>query len=59
MDADDEFFDKALEGLALFAYDKGEVRTCPSRALVQESIFEKYKPCEAAPRTIPVSHRIK
>jgi aldehyde dehydrogenase len=45
MDADDEYFDKALEGLALFAYNKGEVCTCPSRALVQESIFEKYKPC--------------
>ena len=33
MDADDEFFDKALEGFALFAFNKGEVCTCPSRAL--------------------------
>ena len=36
MDTDDEFFDKALEGFALFAFNKGEVCTCPSRALVQE-----------------------
>ncbi len=36
MDKDDEFFDKALEGFALFAFNKGEVCTCPSRALVQE-----------------------
>ena len=42
MDADDEFFDKALEGFALFAFNKGEVCTCPSRALVQESIFDKF-----------------
>jgi aldehyde dehydrogenase len=42
MDADDEFLDKALEGFALFAFNKGEVCTCPSRALVQESIFDKF-----------------
>ena len=42
MDADDAFFDKALEGFALFAFNKGEVCTCPSRALVQESIFDKF-----------------
>ena len=42
MDTDDEFFDKALEGFALFAFNKGEVCTCPSRALVQESIFDKF-----------------
>ncbi|HUB12178.1 MAG TPA: aldehyde dehydrogenase family protein [Acetobacteraceae bacterium] len=42
MDADDAFLDKALEGFALFAFNKGEVCTCPSRALVQESIFEKF-----------------
>jgi len=42
MDADDEFFDKALEGFALFAFNKGEVCTCPSRALIQESIFDKF-----------------
>jgi aldehyde dehydrogenase len=42
MDADDEFLDKALEGFALFAFNKGEVCTCPSRALVQESIFDRF-----------------
>ncbi len=42
MDQDDAFFDKALEGFALFAFNKGEVCTCPSRALVQESIFDKF-----------------
>jgi aldehyde dehydrogenase len=42
MDRDDEFLDKALEGFALFAFNKGEVCSCPSRALVQESIFERF-----------------
>jgi aldehyde dehydrogenase len=42
MDKDDDFFDKALEGFALFAFNKGEVCTCPSRALVQESMFDKF-----------------
>ena len=42
MDEDDEFLDKALEGFALFAFNKGEVCTCPSRALVQESIFDDF-----------------
>ena len=42
MDQDDAFLDKALEGFALFAFNKGEVCTCPSRALVQESIFDKF-----------------
>ncbi len=39
---DDEFLDKALEGFAMFALNQGEVCTCPSRALVQESIYEKF-----------------
>src|ERR1700720_1799654 len=38
---DDEFFDKALEGLAMFAFNQGEVCTCPSRALVNEKIYER------------------
>ena len=42
MDADDEFFDKALEGVALFALNQGEVCTCPSRLLVHESIFDAF-----------------
>ncbi len=42
MDADDAYFDKALEGFALFALNQGEVCTCPSRALIQESIYDKF-----------------
>lgn len=42
MEEDDEFFDKALEGFTLFAFNQGEVCTCPSRALIQESIYEKF-----------------
>ncbi len=42
MDADDEFLDKAIEGFVLFALNQGEVCTCPSRALIQESIYEKF-----------------
>jgi aldehyde dehydrogenase len=39
---DDAFADKAMEGFAMFALNQGEVCTCPSRALVQESIFDKF-----------------
>ncbi|MES4615041.1 MAG: acetaldehyde dehydrogenase ExaC [Ewingella sp.] len=42
MDKEDSFFDKALEGFTLFAFNQGEVCTCPSRALVQESIYERF-----------------
>ncbi|WP_422004272.1 aldehyde dehydrogenase family protein [Roseivirga pacifica] len=42
MEADDEFFDKCLEGAAMFALNQGEVCTCPSRLLVQESIYDKF-----------------
>jgi len=42
MERDDEFFDKAIEGLVLYAFNKGEVCTCPSRALIQESIYEDF-----------------
>ena len=42
MDADDAYFDKALEGFTLFALNQGEVCTCPSRALIQESIYDKF-----------------
>src|SRR6478736_5605460 len=42
MDQDDEFLDKALEGFTMFALNQGEVCTCPSRVLVQESIYEKF-----------------
>lgn len=42
MDEDDEFLDKALEGFAMFALNQGEVCTCPSRALIHESIADKF-----------------
>jgi len=42
MDKDDSFLDKAIEGMVLFAFNQGEVCTCPSRALIQESIYDKF-----------------
>ena len=42
MDKDDAFLDKAIEGLVLFAFNQGEVCTCPSRALIHESIYDKF-----------------
>ena len=42
MDEDDAFLDKAIEGLVLFAFNQGEVCTCPSRAIIQESIYDKF-----------------
>ena len=42
MDKDDAFFDKCLEGFAMFALNQGEVCTCPSRLLIQESIYERF-----------------
>ena len=42
MAADDAFLDKAVEGLVLYAFNKGEVCTCPSRALIEESIYDEF-----------------
>ena len=42
IDADDDFFDKCLEGAVMFALNQGEVCTCPSRMLVQESIYDRF-----------------
>ena len=39
---DDDYFDKAIEGFVMFALNQGEVCTCPSRALVHESIYERF-----------------
>src|ERR1700733_3147763 len=39
---DDAFLDKAIEGLLMFAFNQGEVCTCPSRALIQESIYDRF-----------------
>ncbi len=42
MNEDDDFLDKAMEGFALFALNQGEVCTCPSRALVQDKIYDRF-----------------
>ncbi len=42
MAQDDDFLDKAIEGMVLFAFNQGEVCTCPSRALIQESIYDDF-----------------
>ncbi|HSU31566.1 MAG TPA: aldehyde dehydrogenase [Bryobacteraceae bacterium] len=42
MSKDDAFLDKAIEGFVLFALNQGEVCTCPSRALIQESIYDRF-----------------
>lgn len=39
---EDAFLDKAVEGFALFALNQGEVCTCPSRALIQRSIYQDF-----------------
>jgi aldehyde dehydrogenase len=39
---DDDFLDKAIEGFVLFAFNQGEVCTCPSRALIHESIYDRF-----------------
>ncbi|MGW0660509.1 aldehyde dehydrogenase [Streptodolium elevatio] len=42
MAADDDYLDKAVEGFVMFALNQGEVCTCPSRALIQESIYDAF-----------------
>jgi aldehyde dehydrogenase len=42
LEQDDEFLDKALEGFTMFALNQGEVCTCPSRALIAESIYDEF-----------------
>jgi aldehyde dehydrogenase len=39
---DDDYLDKAVEGFVMFALNQGEVCTCPSRALVEESIYDRF-----------------
>ncbi len=41
-DKDDAFYDKAQEGFALFAFNQGEVCTCPSRALIEKPIYDSF-----------------
>lgn len=55
MDKDDGFLDKAIEGLVLFAFNQGEVCTCPSRALIHESIYEPFM-ARVLPRVAAIKH---
>jgi aldehyde dehydrogenase len=41
-DREDSFLDKAMEGFAMFALNQGEVCTCPSRVLVEDTIFDRF-----------------
>ena len=38
----DAYYDKALEGFTFFALNQGEVCTCPSRALIQKSMYDGF-----------------
>jgi aldehyde dehydrogenase len=49
-DKNDKFYDKALEGITLYAFNSGEVCTCPSRALVQDSFYDSFM-ADAVART--------
>jgi len=42
MAQDDDFLDKAIEGFTMFALNQGEVCTCPSRAIIHESIYDRF-----------------
>ena len=42
MQAEPDFIDKAAEGLVLAFFNQGEVCTCPSRALIQEDIYDEF-----------------
>jgi len=47
---DDDFFDKAIEGFVMFALNQGEVCTCPSRAIIQESLYDRFNGARAEAR---------
>lgn len=42
MQAEESFIDKAAEGMVLGFFNQGEVCTCPSRALIQDSIYDEF-----------------
>jgi aldehyde dehydrogenase len=48
--ANDDFYDKTLEGFVMFAFNQGEVCTCPSRALIQSPIYNTFM-ADAVART--------
>lgn len=57
MDSDDAYLDKAIEGAVLFAFNQGEVCTCPSRILVQEDIYDRFM-ARVVERTRPLYRQI-
>ncbi|GBR35079.1 aldehyde dehydrogenase [Acetobacter peroxydans] len=42
MDHDDDYLDKAIEGFTMFALNQGQICSCPSRAIVHESIYDRF-----------------
>lgn len=42
MQQEEAYINKAVEGLLLGFFNQGEVCTCPSRALIQESIYDAF-----------------
>lgn len=42
LEQEDDYLDKAVEGMLLAFFNQGEVCTCPSRVLIQESIYDKF-----------------
>ncbi len=58
LSANDDYQDKALEGFTMFALNQGEVCTCPSRALIQQDIFDDFLSL-AAVRTKPSARAIR
>ncbi|KGM06845.1 Aldehyde dehydrogenase [Methylophaga thiooxydans] len=42
MNQEKDFIEKAAEGMVLAFFNQGEVCTCPSRALIQESIYDEF-----------------
>ena len=59
MAEDDDFLDKAVEGFTMFALNQGEVCTCPSRALIQKSIYDALHGEGAGPRRARSSKAIR
>jgi aldehyde dehydrogenase len=57
VDADDAFFDKCVEGAVLFAFNQGEVCTCPSRIVVHEKAYDRFmERVVARTRAIKIGH---
>ncbi len=60
MNQEDAFIDKCAEGFVLGYFNQGEVCTCPSRALIQDSIYDAFmeRVLAKTKAMIPVSHTL-